>query len=133
MQPLVINFNRNLAGVGEGKPLTNRSKNKCKGFLTLFSILLYSSNEGKRTVGFKLHFSLQLIFRSQEHIYTMGGLRNEQVLTDAMMTFTSIVPGCCEREITHHHQYLFKLLITRLAVQRLNAFFFPAKVQPFLL
>lgn len=65
-QSLVVHFNRSLPGGEEGKPLTNRSKNKCKGFLTLFSGFLYSPYEEKRTVRFKLHFSLLLKFRTQE-------------------------------------------------------------------
>ena len=68
LQSLVIDFNRSLCRGEEGKPLTNRSKNKCKGFLTLFSGLLYSPYEGKRTVEFKLHFSLLLKFRTQENM-----------------------------------------------------------------
>lgn len=68
LQSLVISVNRSLSGGEEGKPLTNRPKNKCQGFLTLFSGPLYSPYEGKRTVGFKLHFSLLLKFRSQENI-----------------------------------------------------------------
>lgn len=68
LQSLVIGFNRSLSGGEEGKPLTNRPKNKCKGFLTLFSGPLYSPYEGKKPVGFKLHFCLLLKFRSQENI-----------------------------------------------------------------
>lgn len=68
LQSSVISFSRSLSGGEEGKPLTNRPKNKCKGFLALFSGPLYSPCEGKRTVGFKLHFSLLLEFRSQENI-----------------------------------------------------------------
>jgi len=68
LQSFVIDFNRSLSGEAEEKPLTNRSKNKYKGFLTLFSDLLYSPYEGKRIVGFKLHFSLLLKFRTQENM-----------------------------------------------------------------
>lgn len=72
--------------------LTNRSKNKCESFLTLFLGLLYSPNERKRTVRFKLHFSLLLTLRSRKHTYTVGILqKKEGVVTDAMKTFTSIV------------------------------------------
>lgn len=68
LQSLVIDFNRSLSGGEEGKPLTNRSKNKCQGFLTLFSGLLYSPCERKRKAGFKWHFSLLLKFRTQENM-----------------------------------------------------------------
>lgn len=77
LQSLVIIFNGSFSGGEEGKPLTNRSKNKCRGFLTLFSGLLYSPYEGKRTVGFKQHFSLLLKFRTQENVYVIAGLRNK--------------------------------------------------------
>lgn len=102
------------AGGEEGKPLTNRPKNKCKGFLALFSGPLYSPYEGKRTVGFKLHFSLLLKFRSQENIWqdseTKAGLGCD-------------LHFCCpwglwkRKEITQHYQHLFKLLGTSLGIQ----------------
>lgn len=56
LQSLVIDFNGTLSGGEEGKPLTNRSKNKCKGFLTLFSGLLYSPYEGKKNSGIQTAF-----------------------------------------------------------------------------
>lgn len=68
LQSSVISFNRSLSGGEEGKPLTNTPKNKCKGFLTLFSGPLYSPYEGKKPVGCKLHFSLLLKFRPQENV-----------------------------------------------------------------
>lgn len=56
LQSLVIGFSRSLSGGEEGKPLTNRSKNKCEGFLTLFSGLLYSPYEGKKNSGIQTVF-----------------------------------------------------------------------------